>query len=91
MPYVRPVTLVPLVRPGVRAGPQRRQGHLCVGVTQDVCSVRLIILHLKKGYNRCYVEGAIMLQIDKQSVRVLKLTKFKLTLKSSQTNHKQFH
>ena len=35
-PYVRRVTLVPLVCPGVRARPQRRQGHLCVGVTQKV-------------------------------------------------------
>ena len=48
-PYIRRVTLVPLVRPGVRAGPQRRQGHLCVGVTQKVCSVRLVVLHLKEG------------------------------------------
>ena len=45
--YVRRVTLVPLVRPDVRAGPQRRQGHLYVGVTQQVCSVRLVVLHLK--------------------------------------------
>ena len=52
MSYVRRVTLVPLVRPGVPVGPQRRQGHLCVGVTQDVCSVRLVILHLKKGVQR---------------------------------------
>ena len=37
-PYVRRITLVPLVRPGVRAGPQSRQGYLCVVVTQDVCS-----------------------------------------------------
>ena len=28
--YVWRITLVPLMRPGVRAGPQRRQGHLCV-------------------------------------------------------------
>ena len=48
-PYVRHVTLIPLVRPGVRVGPQRRQGHLCVGVSQEVCSVRVIVLHLKKG------------------------------------------
>ena len=48
-PYVRCITLVPLVRPGVRARPQRRQGHLCVGVTQDVCSVLVVVLHLKKG------------------------------------------
>ena len=48
-PYVRRVMLVPLVRPGVRVGPQRRQGHLCVGVSQEVCSVRLVVLHLKKG------------------------------------------
>ena len=74
MPYVRRITLVPLVRPGVRAGPQRRQGHLCASVTQNVCSVRLVVLHLKKGYNGCCVGGAILLQIDKQSVRVFKLT-----------------
>ena len=80
MPYVWRVTLVPLVRPGVRAGPQRRQGHLCVGVTQDVCSVLVVVLHLKKGYNGCYVGGAILLQIDKQRVREFKLRIFKLTL-----------
>ena len=79
-PYVQRVTLVPLVRPGVRAGPQSRQGHLCVVVTQDVYSVRLIVLHLKKGYNECCVGGAILLQIDKQRVRVFKLIIFKLTL-----------
>ena len=49
MPYVWRVTLVPLVCPGVRAGPQRRQGHLCVSVSQEVCSVRIVVLHLKKG------------------------------------------
>ena len=48
-PYVRRVMLVPLVRPGVRARPQRRQGHLCVGVNQEVYSVRVVVLHLKKG------------------------------------------
>ena len=32
------------------------------------------------GYNGCCVGGAIQLRIDKQSVRVFKLTKFKLTL-----------
>ena len=32
MPYVRRVTLVPLVRPVVHAWPQRRQGDLYVGV-----------------------------------------------------------
>ena len=63
-PYVRRVMLVPLVRPDVRAGPQRRQGHLCVGVSQEVCSLRVVILHLKKGYNWCCVGGAILLQID---------------------------
>ena len=47
MPYVRRVTLVPNVRPGVRVGPQRRQGHLYVVVTQDVCSVLVVALHLK--------------------------------------------
>ena len=79
-PYIRGVTLVPLVCPGVRVGPQRRQGHLYVGVSQEVCSVRVIVLHLKKGYNWCYVGRAILLEIDKQSVRVFKLTIFKLTL-----------
>ena len=48
-PYVQRIMLVPLVRPGMRAGPQRRQGHLCVGVTQDMCSVLVVIFHLKKG------------------------------------------
>ena len=52
MPYVRRVTRVPLVRPSVRAGPQRRQGHLCVGVSQEVCSVWLVVLHLKKRVQR---------------------------------------
>ena len=47
--YVRRVTLVPLVRPGVRAGPQSRQGHLCVVVIQDVCLVLVVVLHLKNG------------------------------------------
>ena len=51
-PYVRRITLVPLVRPGVRVGPQSRQGHLCVVVTQDVCSVLVIVLHLKNGVQR---------------------------------------
>ena len=50
--YVRRITLVPLVRPGVRVGPQRRQGHLCVIVTQDVCSVLVVVLHLKNGVQR---------------------------------------
>ena len=81
-PYVRRVMLVPLVRPGVRAGPQRRQGHLCVGVSQEVCSVQVVVLHLKKGYNWYCVGGVILLQIDKQMVRVFKLTIFKLTLRS---------
>ena len=76
-PYVRRITLVPLVRPSVRAGPQRRQDHLCVGVTQDVCLVLVIVLHLKNG---CCVGGTILLQMDKQRVRVFKLTIFKLTL-----------
>ena len=51
-PYVWRVMLIPLVRPGVRAGPQRRQGHLCVVVTQDVCSVLVVVLHLKNGVQR---------------------------------------
>jgi len=51
-PYVWRVTLVPLVRPGVQAGRQRRQGHLCVVVTQDVCSVLVVVLHLKNGVQR---------------------------------------
>ena len=51
-PYVRRVTLVPLVRPGVRAGPQRSQGHLCVIVTKDVCSLLVVVLHLKNGIQR---------------------------------------
>ena len=51
-PYVRRITLVPLVRPGVHAGPQSRQGHLCVVVTQDVCSVLVVVLHFKNGVQR---------------------------------------
>ena len=51
-PYVRRITLVPLVRPGVHAGPQSRQGHHCVVVTQDVCSVLVVVLHLKNGVQR---------------------------------------
>ena len=51
-PYVRRITLVPLMRPGVSAGPQRRQGHLCVVVTQDVCSVLVVVLHLKNRVQR---------------------------------------
>ena len=51
-PYVRRVTLVPLVHPGVRAGPQSWQGHLCVVVTQDVCSVLVVVLYLKNGVQR---------------------------------------
>ena len=51
-PYVRRITLVSLVRPGVRAGPQSRQGHLCVVVTQDVCSVLVVVLHLKNEVQR---------------------------------------
>ena len=52
MSYIRRVTLVPIVRPGVRAGPQSRQDHLCVGVTQDVCSVLVVVLHLKNRVQR---------------------------------------
>ena len=48
-PYVWRITLVPLMRPGMSAGPQRRQGHLCVVVTEDVCSVLVVVLHLKNG------------------------------------------
>ena len=51
-PYVRRVTLVPLMRPGVRAGPQRREDYLCVVVTQDVCSVLVVVLHLKNEVQR---------------------------------------
>ena len=51
-PYIRRVTLVSLVRPGVREGPQRRPGHLCIVVTQDVCSVLVVVLHLKNGVQR---------------------------------------
>ena len=51
-PYVWRITLVPLMRPGMRAGPQSRQGHLCVVVTQDVCSVLIVVLHLKNGVQR---------------------------------------
>ena len=85
-PYVRRITLVPLMRPGVSAGPQRRQGHftslslkMCARCWSSYSTSRM-------EYNECCVGGAILLQIDKQSVRVFKLTKFKLTLVSSQTN-----
>ena len=47
--YVRRVTLVPLVRPVVRAWPQQRQGHLSVGVGQEVSLVLVVVLHLKNG------------------------------------------
>ena len=57
-PYVRCVTLVPLVCPGVRAGPQRRQGHLCVGVSQEVCSVQSSYSTLRRGYNGCCMGGS---------------------------------
>ena len=85
--------LAPLVHLGVRAGPQRRQGHLCVSVSQEVCSVRVVVLHLKKGYNWCGVGGAILLQIDKQRVRVFKLTlcsiaKFELLVMQYEHNMK---
>ena len=79
-PYVRRVTLVPLVRPGVCAGSQRRQGHLYVGVTQDVCLLLIVYSISRMGYNGCCVGGAILFQIDKQRVRVFKLTIFKLIL-----------
>ena len=48
-PYVRRVMLIPLVHPVVCAWPQRRQGHLCIGVGQHMSSVLVVILHLKKG------------------------------------------
>ena len=51
-PYVRRITLVSLIRPDVRAGPQRRQDHFCVVVTQDVCSVLVVVLQLKNGVQR---------------------------------------
>ena len=51
-PYVRRIMLVPLVRPGVCVGPQSRQSHLCVVVTQYVCSVLVVVLHLKNGIQR---------------------------------------
>ena len=65
-------------------GLQRRQGHLCVGVSQEVCLVQVIVLHLKKGYNWCCVGGAIPVQIDKQRVRtnMMNNTILKLTLSS---------
>ena len=79
-PYIRCVTLVPLVRPGVHAGPQRRQGHLCIGVTQDVCSVLVVVFHLEKGKQWVLRGRGHSITIDKQRVRVFKLTIFKLTL-----------
>ena len=59
-PYVRRVTLVPLVRPGVRAGPQSRQGHLCVVV--KMCARCWSSYSTSRiGYNECCVEGVILL------------------------------
>ena len=40
----------------------------------------VVVLHIKKGYSWCGVGGAILLQNDKQRVRVFKLTILKLTL-----------
>ena len=40
----------------------------------------VIVLHIKKGVSWCGVGGAILLQNDKQRVRVFKLTIFRLTL-----------
>jgi hypothetical protein len=51
-PYVRRVTLVPLVCPIVCAWPQRRQGHSSVDVGQEVSSVLVVVLHLKNGVQR---------------------------------------
>ena len=59
-PYIRHVKLVPLVRPSVRAGPQRRQGHLCVVVIQDMCSVLVVVLHLKNRVHRVLCGWAIL-------------------------------
>ena len=84
MPYVWHITLIPLVRPAVRVWPQRRQGHLCVGIGQHMSSVLVVILHLKMGYNGCCMGGAILVQIDKQKVRtnMMNNTILKLTLSS---------
>ena len=62
------------MHPGVSAEPQMRQGHLCVVVTQDVCSVLVVVLHLKNGVQWVLCAGGILLQIDKQRLRVFKLT-----------------
>ena len=51
-PFVRRVMLVPLVHPVVCVWPQRRQGHLCVSVSQHVSSVLVVVLHLKNGVQR---------------------------------------
>jgi hypothetical protein len=48
-PYVRCVTLVPLVCLVVHVWPQWRQRHLSVGVSQEVISVLVVVLHLKNG------------------------------------------
>ena len=80
--YVRRVTLVPLVRPVVRAWPQQRQGHLSVGVGQEVSLVLVVVLHLKNGVQRCCVGGVILVEIGKQRVRTNMMNNsiFKLTL-----------
>jgi hypothetical protein len=70
------------VRPVVRAWPQRRQGHLSIGVAQEVSSMLVIVLHLKNGVSGCCVGGAILVETDKQRVRtnMMNNTIFKLTL-----------
>ena len=80
MPYVQRITLIPQVRPGVRAGLKGGKDtstsfslKICARCWSSYSTSRM-------GYNECCVGGAILLQIDKKSVRVFKLTKFKLTL-----------
>ena len=94
-PYVRRITLVPLVRPGVRAG-------LKVGkATSASLSLKMCVRcwssysTSKMRYNGCCVGGAILLQIDKQSVRVFKLTlcsiaKFELFVMQYEHNMKAY-
>ena len=78
--YVRRITLVPLVRPGVRARPQGGKGTSASVLVKKCARCGSSYSTSRRGYNWCCVGGAILLQIDKQRVRVFKLTIFKLTL-----------
>ena len=68
MPYVRRITLVPLVRPGVRAGLKVGKAtsaslslKMCARCWSSYSTSRI-------GYNGCCVGEAILLQIDKKGL-----------------------